>query len=87
MSIKRVILLEMCKAMGVPYAYPLPLSFTEDEPDEDEQCEPDYAIISVKEVPEDQTANGANYLMNYQMFENEKQRPKLRAKIRKSNRG
>lgn len=73
--------------MGVPYAYPLPLSYTEDEPSDDEQCEPNYAMIPVKEVPYDNVPDGADYLMNYQIFEkNEKQRPKLRTKIRKSHR-
>ena len=82
-----MILLEMCKAMGVPYAYPLPLAYTEDEPNDEEDCEPKtYSLVSIKDVPEDQTADGANYLMNYQIFEDEKQtRPKLRTKIRKSH--
>jgi len=84
---KLEILIEMCKAMGVPYAYPLPLYYTEDEPSDDEQCDPKYATISVKEVPYDNVPDGAAYLMNYQIFEkNEKQRPKLRTKIRKSYR-
>lgn len=74
--------------MGVPYAYPLPLSYTEDEPSDDKECEPNYTFYSVKEVPYDHVPDGAAYLMNYQIFEDEqsKQRPKLRAKVRKSHR-
>lgn len=83
-----MILLEMCKAMGVPYAYPLPLSFTEDEPSDDKKCEPNYSLVSVKEIPYDNVPDGAEYLMNYQIFEDEQQtkRSKLRAKVRKSHR-
>jgi hypothetical protein len=80
MNIKDMILLEMCKAMGVPYAYPTPLYQPEEE-----ILEPEYTLVSVKEIPYDHVADGAEYLSNYQMTENEKQRPKLRAKVRKSH--
>jgi len=88
MNIKHMILLEMCKSFGVPYAYPLPLSYTEDELEQDEDCEENYKTMSINDIPDDHVSDGAEYLMNYQIFENEKQqRTKLRAKIRKSNNG
>jgi len=75
MNIKTMILLEMCKALGVPYAYPIPLSSEEETAPDDEECEEDTELVSVKDYPYDHVADGAEYLMNYQIFgEHERKR-------------
>lgn len=68
-----MILLEMCKSLGVPYAYPIPLSFSEEEEPDDQECEEDVEAISIKDYPYDNVPDGAAYLMNYQVF-NERKR-------------
>ena len=63
----------MCKAFGVPYAYPQPLDFTEDEKSDDEECEDGYdERFSIQDAPYNTAPDAAEYLMNYQVFENER---------------
>lgn len=61
----------MCKAFGVPYAYPLPLSYTEDLPDDEEECiEKDKNLIVIDFEPYDDAYR--DYLETYPVLENEK---------------
>jgi hypothetical protein len=72
MKIKTIILLEMCKAFGVPYAYPMPLDFTEEQDGDDEDCENEPERFSIQDAPYNTAPDAAEYLMNYQIFENER---------------
>jgi len=72
MKIRTIILLEMCKAFGVPFAYPLPLDFTEDEEPDDEDCEDKHKRFSIQDAPYNTAPDAAEYLMNYQIFEDER---------------
>jgi hypothetical protein len=72
MKIKTIILLEMCKAFGVPYAYPMPLDFTEEQDGDDEDCENEPERFSIQDAPYNTAPDAAEYLMNYQIFEDER---------------
>jgi len=72
MKIRTIILLEMCKAFGVPYAYPMPLDFTEEQDGDDEDCENEPERFSIQDAPYNTAPDAAEYLMNYQIFEDER---------------
>lgn len=74
MKIRQMIILEMCKAFGVPFAYPEPLSFTEDEEADDDECDNEPDRFSIQDAPYNTAPDAAEYLMNYQIFENESKR-------------